>query len=134
MNSQFLESSSQLICSLLEKAPTLLIKDFKKNILETFNKDNFFSCNKITLRYWGKIIDWVITHDKSSDLFTEYLEKVGLSAGFFAREQTENKRKIKSFKRICFIIFSGSKDKYANRLKTLLDRIADVIKSADSAH
>ena len=81
-----MESCSELIGSFLEKAPSVFIKDFKRNILETFNKDNFFSCNKTTLRYWGKIIDWVITHDKNSDLFTEYLEKVGLSAGFFAKE------------------------------------------------
>jgi len=129
-----LESCSELICGLLEKAPTLLIKDFRRGILETFNKDNFFACNKITLRFWGKIIDWVITHDKSSDLFMEYLDKVGLQAGFFAREGTENKRKIKSFKRICFVIFYGAKDKYKTHLRFLLDRISDVIKSTDNAH
>jgi len=103
-------------------------------VLETFNKDNFFSCNRTTLRYWGKIIDWVGSSSKRSDIFQEYLDKVGLQAGFFQKEGTENKRKVKAFKRICFVIFYGAKDKYKDHLRLLLDRIADVIKSTDNSH
>ena len=133
-NMNFLESSSEFVFILLEKAPNLLIQDFKKNILSIFNKDNFFSCQKQTLRYWGKIIDWVILHDKYSDLFSEYLYKVTLSSSFFSKEQNENKKRIKSFKRICFIIFAGNRDKYADKLQILLDKISAVIKNAETAH
>ena len=37
-NMNFLESSSEFVFILLEKAPNLLIQDFKKNILSIFNK------------------------------------------------------------------------------------------------
>ncbi|EGR30936.1 n-terminal domain protein [Ichthyophthirius multifiliis] len=41
-NLLYLQSSSQLLYILIEKSPLLIIKEFKKNILEIFNKDNFF--------------------------------------------------------------------------------------------
>ena len=65
--------------SLLEKARRFLLKDFKKNIIEIFNGNDFFKCNNQNLFYWSKIIDWVVSIDKN-DLFTEYLNKVNINS------------------------------------------------------
>lgn len=42
------------------------------------------------------------------------------------------KLEIKNFERICFIIYSGKVDKYLVRMKFLIERMSDVIKSAES--
>lgn len=132
-NQIYYECSLDLIYAVFAQAPQLYTKEFKKNILEIFNKDDFFSCNKQILRYWSKIINW-IEEDPQNDLFSEYLSKVTLSSSFFSKEHTENKRRIKSFNRICFIIYSGSKDFYTKKLHQLIDKISEVIKNAETAH
>lgn len=66
--------------------------------------------------------------DKYNETFTEYLQKVSLSSSYFTNESVENKKRIKSFERICFILYSGSKDKYSQKIKGLLEKMADVIK------
>ena len=63
-----------------------------------------------------------------------YLNKITLNSSFFTKEEKENKRRIKSFKRICFVIFYGKKDKYIHKLPFLLDKISDVIKNAENMH
>lgn len=59
---------------------------------------------------------------------------MSLSSSYFTSESDENKRRIKSFERICFILYSGQKDKYAGKLKLLLEKIADVIKKPENKH
>jgi hypothetical protein len=60
INTLYMESASELLYILLDKSPILLTKDMKKHILCIFNKDNFFSCSKENLKFWGKIINWLI--------------------------------------------------------------------------
>lgn len=38
------------------------------------------------------------------------------------------RQKIKSFERVCFIIYSGKVDKYENRLRTVLESLNEVMK------
>lgn len=93
--------------------------------MDLFNREDFFNQNKYTLRYWTKIINWVVTNDKN-DLFTEYLDKVTLQSSFFSKESEENKKRIKSFERICFVIFSGERDKFTKKLAMLIEKISEV--------
>lgn len=131
-NQPFLELASELLYSQLESSRSFLIKDYKKNILDIFDGNDFFKCTKQTLKYWSKIIDWVITMDRT-DLFSEFLAKVSAFSFFFSKD-TETKQKIKAFERICFIIYSGERDKYHNKLVMLLEKMAEVIKNAESSH
>ncbi|KRX02740.1 Armadillo-type fold [Pseudocohnilembus persalinus] len=133
-NQMFLQAASEVLHSLLSKAPNLMLKEFKKGILDIFNKDNFFNQSKQTMKYWSKIIDQVLSCDKLNDQFTEYLSKLTLTGSFFSKESTINNTRIKSFKRVCFIIFSGTQDQYSNKLKALLDKISEVIKNAEQVH
>jgi hypothetical protein len=113
---------------ILERARTLFVKPLKARVLEIFNRDDFFICNANTLQYWARIIDWIVSLDKNHETYFEYLGKVSLSSSYFTSESIENKKRVKSFERICFILYSGQKDRYATRLKPLLEKIADVIK------
>ena len=110
-----------------------MTKPLKKQILDIFNREDFFICNRKTLKYWKKIINWVVMMDKH-DLFNIYLEKVTLATSFFSKEVEENKRRIKSFERICFIIFSGERDSYTKKLWSLIEKISEVIKNSESVH
>jgi len=131
-NQPFLECASELLYTQLESSRSFLVKEYKKNILDIFNGNDFFKCTKQTLKYWSKIIDWVVTMDKS-DLFSEFLTKVSAFSFLYSRD-SETKQKIKSFERICFIIYSGERDKYQGKLYILLEKMGEVIKNADSAN
>ena len=131
-NQIFLECASELLYSQLKYARSFLIKEFRTSILHIFNGTEFFKCTKKTLKYWSKIIDWVISNDKS-DLFSEFLNKVSSFASLFNKE-AETKQKIKAFERICFVIYSGERDKYQDKLMILLEKMGEVIRNAETAH
>lgn len=133
-NMVFAECASQILYDILDRARILFIKTLKPKVLQIFNKDDFFICNPNTLNYWANIIDWIVSMDRYNETFTEYLQKVSLSSSYFTSENLQNKRRIKSFERICFILYSGSKDKYSLKIKGLLEKIADVIKMSETAH
>jgi len=43
-----------------------------------------------------------------------------LFEGIFTKKAEATRQKIKSFERVCFIIYSGRIDKYENKLRTVL--------------
>lgn len=122
-----LEQTSELIFKLLVENPTFLI-EFKHEILEIFEGDEFFNCSIETLKIWSKILDRFLSENKL-DLLDKYFEQVNFSSLFRTR-MTENKLRIKSFQRICFILFSGEREKYINKkkLKLFLEKIREVLK------
>ena len=124
-NQIFIQVISELIHSLLDKAKPILIKAFREPLLNCFNKEDFFIQDRKTLKYWENIINWVVILDKG-DLFSEYLDKVTLQSSFFSKESEENKKRIKSFERICFVIFSGERDRYTKKLWNLIEKISEV--------
>ena len=71
----------------------------------------------------------IIDSNKDHDIFIEYLEKVSLVSSIFSSYSLETKKKIKSFERICFILYSGKKDKYIDKAHLLVDKIIEVIKN-----
>ncbi len=118
--------------TLLEKKH-IFSKEFRNDILGIFNKDDFFICSLKTLRCWTKIIDLIIDNNKDHNIFQEYLDKVSLSSSFFTSYTSETKKKIKSFERICFVLFAGKNDKYTDKIHLLMDKIVEVIKNNDAS-
>jgi len=106
--------------------PVLVQRELKRSIIEIFNKDEFFTLNIQTLKYWQKIVN--ITLENTSDLLMLYVEKLSLAQSLFSSEGKEHKARIKIFKRICFLIFSGQRDRYLNCLDLLLDKMCNVIR------
>lgn len=45
-------------------------KELKNDVLEIFNKDDFFICSSKTLHSWVRIIDMIIDNNKDHDIFT----------------------------------------------------------------
>jgi len=130
-NQPYTECASELLEKLVGGSNTIVIKDFKKNILDIFDANDFFKCTRKSIRHWSKIIDAVMTNDKG-DLFTEFLTKVA-SFGIIFNRDSDTKQKIKSFERICFVIYSGERDKYQGKLVILLEKMGEVIKNAESS-
>jgi len=52
-------------------------------------------------------------------------------AGLFSSRNSETIKKIKSFERVCFIIYSGQVDKYHSKINILLESILDAMKEID---
>lgn len=84
-DSLLIENASEVLLSILEKKH-IFLKEFKTDILQVFNKDDFFICSSRTLHCWVKIIDMIIdnTKDHDHDIFTEYLDKVSLVSSIFS--------------------------------------------------
>lgn len=57
---------------------------------------------------------------------------MSLVSSIFSSYNLETKKKIKSFERICFILYAGKKDKYNDKAHLLIDKIIDVIKNAEA--
>lgn len=133
-NQVFAECASEVLHDLLDRARLLFMRELRERVLAIFNRDDFFKCNANTLRYWADIIDWVVSLDKHSETYLSYLQKVTLHSSYFSSESAENKRRIKSFERICFILYAGGKDRYSGKLKVLLAKMVDVIKKPENVH
>lgn len=66
------EQASELIWE-LAKANNQLLKDYKREILEIFDSDDFFNCNIQTLKVWSRLIDTTLDVTKI-DILTEYFD------------------------------------------------------------
>lgn len=57
---------------------------------------------------------------------------MSLASSLFSSYTFETKKKIKSFERICFILYAGKKDKYNDKAHHLIDKIIEVIKNSEA--
>ena len=109
------------------------LAEFKQNLLDIFDSDKFFRCDVKTLKMWSRIIDRVLDFSKNSTIVDYYMKNIDFK-GVFVFRNTENKKRMKCFLRICFIIYSGDAEKYIDKraLKTLLEKIKNLLKEEDS--
>lgn len=107
--------------------------DFKQDLLDIFDSDEFFKCDVKTLKMWSKIIDQVLDFSKNTVIVDSYMRNIDFK-GVFVFKDTENKKRMKSFLRICFIIYSGDAEKYIDKraLKTLLEKIKNLLKEENT--
>lgn len=109
------------------------LAEFKQNLLDIFDSDHFFRCDVKTLKMWSRIIDRVLDFSKNSAIVDYYMKNIDFK-GVFVFRNTENRKRMKCFLRICFIIYSGDAEKYIDKraLKTLLEKIKNLLKEEDS--
>lgn len=109
------------------------LAEFKQNLLDIFDSDKFFCCDVKTLKMWSRIVDRVLDFSKNSTIVDYYMKNIDFK-GVFVFRNTENKKRMKCFLRICFIIYSGDAEKYIDKraLKTLLEKIKNLLKEEDS--
>lgn len=61
------------------------------------------------------------------------LSKEGLFENIFTKKAEATRQKIKSLKRVCFIIYAGKVDRYENKLRTVLESLNEVMKQEDAS-
>ena len=66
------EQASELIWE-LARVNNQLLKDYKREIFDIFESDDFFDCNIQTLKVWSKLIDTTLDVTKI-DILTEYFD------------------------------------------------------------
>ncbi|CAD8055261.1 unnamed protein product [Paramecium sonneborni] len=132
-NQIIVETASELLCTILKHNKDILPQIYLNDILDIFNKQDFFKCTGRCLKFWTEIID--IISDKN-DILSDQLGNNSKFfqgfAGLFKSKSAEMMKKTKGFERVCFIIYSGGIDKYQSKLTTLLDAILSVIKDINS--
>ena len=126
------EFVTSLINSQFKELGKIVVAEFEKNILELFDNDDFFVCTKKTLGAWMEIIQYTVGQSKE-DILAKYLNRVVFSS-YWSSEDYKNKTRIKSFSRVCFIIFSGENEIFMtkDKIKSLLDKIQEVIKDTNA--
>ena len=67
-NSLFAERSSEIVCYFMQQK-NLFSKEFRNDILQIFNKDDFFICSRRGLQYWLRIMNLVIENNKDIEIF-----------------------------------------------------------------
>lgn len=124
-----LQQQSKLVMDLIKENSSFVV-EYKNEIFDVFQSDEFFNANVNSLRVWGKILDRYLD-EINPDILSSYLEKVTFSS-MFSSKSTENKLRIKSFQRICFVVFAGG-EKFVDKekLRVFLVKIKEVLKDKD---
>ena len=78
------------------------------------------------MTYWKNIIG---SCTDNYDLLQELLPNEGLFESLFnfSTKAEAIKLKIKSFERVCFLIYSGQIDKYENKLKMVVESLSEIM-------
>mgnify|MGYP006907057426 CR=1 FL=1 len=60
-----------------------IIKPYRRAVIDIFNNDNFFNTSKLNLKYWQKIMNYII-EVKPEEIFEEQMTKWNTQGGLFA--------------------------------------------------
>lgn len=126
-NSLIIQEVSQIV--LILSCNKSFLNEFRQDLLDIFDGDEFFKCDVKTLKMWSFIIDRVLDSSKNSTVVDFYIKNIDFK-GVFVFKSTENRKRMKCFLRICFIIFAGDTGKYMDKknLKMLLEKIKNLLK------
>lgn len=130
-NRLFVESTSELLVTWLGTVKGELATQMRRSIMDVFMGNDFFRCTLQTLKYWKDLVAWC---SEGEDLLGSLLSKEGLFLGLFTGKAESMRQRIKSFERVCFIIFAGAVDEYQKRMAFLLESINEVIKEFEQTN
>lgn len=85
---EIIESVTDLLARLMEKAHHYIVKNYRKEISEMFFNDSFFSTSARTLNNWATIINLYMNHEKN-ELIEDIFYKWNTSAGMFTSKKFE---------------------------------------------
>lgn len=100
-------NSSKLLLVLGKENPQFY-REFKTEILEAFNSDEFFKTEEQVLRVWASILGGFI-EQTGIDLFSEHIEFINFRS-LFGNKQVVGKKRIKAIQRISFVVISSSQE------------------------
>lgn len=124
---EIIESVTDLLARLMEKAHHYIVKNYRKEISEMFFNDSFFSTSARTLNNWATIINLYMNHEKN-ELIEDIFYKWNTSAGMFTSKKFETQQKVIAIKRVAFLLFASETDRYLDKIDSLLKKITEHFK------
>ena len=123
-----IQNLSKLLVALVRPFPNFM-SYFRSKFNEIFESNNFFDCNVKTLRLWNFLVKKLLEQDKT--ILLTHLSNLDFSS-FFTTKHKESQYRIRSFQRICFLIYSGGVEQVLNKkhLMLILEKIKGVLKES----
>ena len=120
----YAEFSTDFLVSLMEDIPELLTKVGKDTFITYLNGPLFFVTTPKMLRNWRKIL--LISVEHYPELLSELIKSIG---GGFLSMGSSDEDKIKTLRRISFIIYSCKKDTFAREFEVIKSKVKDLLGS-----
>ena len=121
------EAATDLFATLMDKAHSYIVKNYRKEISEMFFSDNFFETSARTLSNWATIISLYMNHEKN-ELIEDIFYKWNTSAGMFTSKKYETTQKCIAIKRVAFLLFASEPDRYMDKIDSLLKKMTENFK------
>ena len=118
----FIEISTDFLNDLMNFNNILTSQCGKNLIMDYFNSNSFFITTAKNLRTWKNIISNLCIYYK--EIITDLLSN--LDSGFIFLKAS-NESKIKTLRRISFVIYSCEKDFFRNKLEIIKDKVKILI-------
>ena len=120
----YAEFSTDFLVSLMKDIPDLLTKIGKDIFINYLNAPLFFVNTPKMLRNWKKIISISVKH--YPELLSDLIKTIG---GGFLSLGSSDEDKIKTLRRISFIIYSCEKDTFAKEFEVIKSKVKDLLSS-----
>ena len=118
----FAEISTDFLVSLMKNIPDVLTKCGKDTFINYINDPSFFITTSKMLRNWRKIISISVNH--YPELLSDLIKTMG---GGFLSLGSSDEDKIKTLRRISFIIYSCEKDIFAKEFEVIKSKVRDLL-------
>jgi hypothetical protein len=114
---------------------TILQKNYKQEINDMFNEENFFKLDERILRQWQQIMSSFLSSSESDhevQVFQEQLLRFNKMEGFFVGQKQVIDQKTVTFKRLAFLVFSNRTGEFAEHmLDGLLKKMTEGFKNQE---
>ena len=120
----YAEFSTDFLVSLMKDIPDLLTRIGKDIFINYLNGPTFFVSTPKMLRNWRKIISISVKH--YPELLSDLIKTIG---GGFLSLGSSDEDKIKTLRRISFIIYSCEKDTFAKEFEVIKSKVKDLLGS-----
>ena len=120
----YAEFSTDFLVSLMKDIPELLTRIGKDIFINYLNDPTFFFTTSKMLRNWRKIISISVKH--YPELLSDLIKTIG---GGFLSLGSSDEDKIKTLRRISFIIYSCEKDTFAKEFEVIKSKVRDLLGS-----
>ena len=120
----YAEYSTDFLVSLMKDIPELLTKIGKDIYINYLNGPTFFITTPKMLRNWRKIISISVKH--YPELLSDLIKTIG---GGFLSLGSSDEDKIKTLRRISFIIYSCEKDTFSKEFEVIKSKVKDLLGS-----
>ena len=120
----YAEFSSDFLLSLMKQMPDISTKIGKDIFINYLNGPSFFHTTPKMLRNWREIISISAKH--YPDLLSDLIKTIG---GGFLSLGSSDEDKIKTLRRISFVIYSCAKDTFAREFEEIKSKVKDLLGS-----